>query len=177
MKTRQMTTDSMLAAMCAVLGGLALDFGNIKITIESIPIILGALLFGPLDGAAIGFVGTFVYQVLRYGFSVTTLLWMLPYVVCGLVIGFYAKKKNFSLNRLQTVLIVVLAELLVTTLNTGVLYIDSKIYGYYSAAYIFGAILTRYLVCVVKAAVIGVIMPPLITFLQQKVFYGKTRAN
>ena len=57
----------MLAAMCAVLGAVALDVGNLKITLESVPIIVGALLFGSLDGAAIGFVGTLVYQLLRYG--------------------------------------------------------------------------------------------------------------
>ena len=74
MKAKQMATDSMLAAMCAVLGAVSIDLGNLKVTLESIPIIVGALLFGPLDGAMIGFVGTFVYQVLRYGFSVTTFL-------------------------------------------------------------------------------------------------------
>ena len=83
MTTRQMAADSMLAAMCAVLGAVALDVGNLKITLESVPIIVGALLFGSLDGAAIGFVGTLVYQLLRYGVSVTTLLWILPYVVCA----------------------------------------------------------------------------------------------
>ena len=127
MTTRQMAADSMLAAMCAVLGAVALDVGNLKITLESVPIIVGALLFGSLDGAAIGFVGTLVYQLLRYGVSVTTLLWILPYVVCGLIVGLYAQKRGFSLSTKQTIIIVVIAELVVTTLNTGVMYIDSKI--------------------------------------------------
>ena len=122
-----MAADSMLAAMCAVLGAVALDVGNLKITLESVPIIVGALLFGSLDGAAIGFVGTLVYQLLRYGVSVTTLLWVLPYVVCGLIVGLYAQKRGFSLSTKQTIIIVVIAELVVTTLNTGVMYIDSKI--------------------------------------------------
>ena len=111
MTTRQMAADSMLAAMCAVLGAVALDAGNLKITLESVPIIVGALLFGSLDGAAIGFVGTLVYQLLRYGVSVTTLLWVLPYVVCGLIIGLYAQKRGFSLSTKQTIIIVVIAEL------------------------------------------------------------------
>ena len=41
MKTKQLTLDAMLAAMCAVLGYVALDMGNIKITFESLPILLG----------------------------------------------------------------------------------------------------------------------------------------
>lgn len=167
---RQMAADSMLAAMCAVLGGVALDLGNLKISLEGLPIIVGALLFGPLDGAAIGFVGSSVYQLLRYGISVTTLLWVLPHAVCGLIIGLYAKKNGFSLGTGKTVFIVVIAELAVTTLNTGVMYIDSKVYGYYSAVYIFGSIVVRYAICVGKAIVTGAIMPPLVALLRKKVF-------
>jgi len=160
-KVSRLVTNSMLAAMCAVLGAVSIDLGNIKITLESIPIILGALLFGPADGAIIGFIGTLVYQLLKYGLSVTTLLWMLPYVVCGFMVGYYAKKKNFSLSLVQTIVLVVIAELVVTTLNTGVMYIDSKIYGYYSYAYIFGATVIRYVICVGKAIVTGAVMPSL----------------
>lgn len=160
----------MLAAMCAVLGAVALDFGNLKVTLESLPIIIGAILFGPLDGAAIGFVGTFVYQLLRYGISVTTLLWILPYVVCGITVGLYAKKHGFLLSVKQTIIIVVVSEIIVTTLNTGVMYIDSRIYGYYSAVYIFGSIAVRYAICIGKALVTGAIMPPLIRLLRKKVF-------
>ena len=169
-KTRQLALNAVLAAMCAALGYLSLDFGNLKITFESVPILIGALLFGGLDGAAIGAVGTLIYQLLRYGVSVTTLLWVLPYVVCGLIIGLYAQKRGFSLSTKQTIIIVVIAELVVTTLNTGVMYIDSKIYGYYSAVYIFGSIAVRYAICVGKAIVIGALMPPLVRILRERVF-------
>ena len=77
-KTRKIALDSMLAAMCAALGYAALDFNNLKITFESLPILLGALLLGPVDGLAIGVVGTLIYQLIRYGVSATTLLWILP---------------------------------------------------------------------------------------------------
>lgn len=177
MKTKQMATDSMLAAMCAVLGALSIDIGNMKVTLESIPVIIGALLFGPVDGAIIGFVGSFVYQVLRYGLSATTLLWILPHVVLGLIVGLYAKKKGFELTKKQTVILVVLAEFAVTTLNTGVMYIDSKIYGYYSFVYIFGSVAARYIVCVCKAIIVGSVMPPLINLLNTRVFKRKVPKN
>ena len=167
---KQLSTNAMLAAMCAVLGAVSLDLGNIKITLESIPVILGALLFGPADGAIIGFVGTFVYQVLRYGFSATTLLWMLPHVVCGFIVGLYAKKKCFNLSVVQTIVITVIAGLVLTTLNTGVMYIDSKIYGYYSAVYIFGSMLIRYISGIAKFVAIGVLMPPLVNLLRSRFF-------
>lgn len=159
MNAKRMTVISMLAAMCAVLGAISIDLGNLKITLESIPVIIGAALFGPIDGALVGLVGTFVYQIIRYGFSVTTLLWMLPYCICGLIVGYYAKKKGFSLSVKQMIFIVVVAELVITTLNTGVLYIDSKIYGYYSAVYIFGTLVPRYLICIGKAVAEGALIP------------------
>ena len=118
MKTRKLALNAVLAAMCAALGALALDLNSIKITFESFPVLLGALLFGPLDGLAVGFVGTLLYQLLRYGVSVTTPLWILPYALAGLMTGCYAKRRGFSLTTGQTVGIVVAAEVLVTALNT-----------------------------------------------------------
>ena len=57
MKTRQLALDAILAAMCAVLGAVSIDLGNLKISFESLPVLLGALLFGPLDALAVGGVG------------------------------------------------------------------------------------------------------------------------
>ena len=172
-KTRQLALDAMLAAMCAVLGYLSLDLGNLKITFESVPILIGALLFGPADGAAVGFVGTLIYQLLRYGVSATTLLWILPYVLCGLLVGLYAKRRGFSLTRGQMVLVIVANELLITALNTVVLYIDSKLYGYYSAAFIFGSLALRVVICVGKALAYAFALPPLLQALRSGVRVGR----
>lgn len=162
MKTRQLTLDAMLAAMCAVLGYLSLDMGNLKLTFESLPILLGALLFGPVDGLAIGGVGTLIYQLLRYGVSATTLLWMLPYALCGLLVGLAAKKRGFALSGRAILVLVVLGELLITALNTGVLYIDSKLYGYYSPAFIFGSLGIRLVLCVGKGLAFSAVLPSLL---------------
>ena len=124
-------------------------------------ILLGALLFGPLDGLAVGFVGTLLYQLLRYGVSVTTPLWILPYALAGLVTGFYAKRRGFSLTTGQTVGIVVAAEVLVTALNTLVMYIDAKLYGYWFPGFISAMLLLRGAVCIVKAVVFGLVLPKL----------------
>ena len=158
-KIKTLSMNAMMAAMCAVLGYLSLDLGNLKVTFESLPILVSALLFGPLDGMVVGGIGTLIYQLLRYGLSITTPLWMLPYVVCGLLVGWYAKKYSFTLSGRQVMVLVILNELLITALNTGVLYVDSKIYGYYSAAFIFGSLLPRIVICIVKAAAFGLVLP------------------
>ena len=162
MKTRQLALDAILAAMCAVLGAVSIDLGNLKISFESLPVLLGALLFGPLDALAVGGVGTLIYQLLRYGVTVTTPLWMLPYMLCGALTGWYAKSRGFLLSRRQLAAAVFAASLLVFALNTAVLYADSLIFGYYSAAFIFGSLLPRLLICLAKAAAFTAVLPTLL---------------
>lgn len=167
MQTKKLTMDAMLAAMCAVLGYFSLNFGNLKFTFESLPVHIGALLFGPVDGMVVGGVGTLIYQLLQFGVTATTLLWILPYVLCGLVVGWYARRGNFSLTGRQTVAVVVLSELLITFLNTGALYIDSHIYGYYTPTFITGILGLRLVICVAKAVAYGVALPGVIKPVQQ----------
>ena len=165
--TRQLCIDAMLAALCAVLGYLAIDIISVKVTLEGIPVLIGALLFGPVDGVLIGGVGTFVYQVIRYGFTPTTPLWILPYVVYGLGMGFYAKavKFNFS-NRIASTIAIIIGEGVVTAINTLALYIDSKMFGYYSPGFITGALAIRIVICICKAIILALVIPSLVTRLK-----------
>ncbi|MBO4506082.1 MAG: folate family ECF transporter S component [Lachnospiraceae bacterium] len=163
----QLVTDAMLCAICAVLGYLAIDLTSIKITFESLPILIAALLFGPVDGITVGAVGTLIYQYLRYGFTATTFLWMLPYIVLGFIAGFYAKKKNFRINATELGVLTVICELVVTLLNTLVILIDSKIYGWYYPTLITGSLVIRLIVCIAKAIVFGVILYPLLTAIRR----------
>ena len=63
MKTRQLVLDAMLAAICFLLANMALSTGTVKVTFESVPVLIGALLFGPIDGLAIGGIGTLANPV------------------------------------------------------------------------------------------------------------------
>ncbi len=161
-RTRQLCYSAILAAMTAVLGYTAIDLGNLKVTFESLPILLGAILFGPVEGLLIGGVGTFIYQMLRYGVSATTLLWMLPYIVAGFMMGYYSKRKEFRLSAKQILIMTFACEIVITAINTVAMYIDSKIYGYYSFAYIFGSLGVRSAVCIGRAIVFGLLLPALV---------------
>lgn len=163
MKTRQLAVNALLAALCAVLGLYALDMLSIKITFESVPILIGALLFGPIDGALIGGIGTLISQLIRYGLSATTFLWMLPYIVCGFFVGVMARAKRFELKTSWVVPTVVIAELIVTAINTFALYVDANLYGYYTPELISGMLAVRIIVCVIKAIIYGVILMPVLT--------------
>lgn len=162
MTTKKLALNAILAAMCAVLGAISLDFGNLKLTFESLPVLIAALLFGPASAMAVGGIGTLLYQVLRYGVTATTALWILPYVLCGLLAGLYAKHRGFTLSGKQLAVIVFAMSIMIFVLNTLVLTIDSKIYGYYSAVFIFGSLLPRAAICLAKAAAFTAVLPMLL---------------
>ena len=83
-------------------------------------------------------------------------------VVAGGVCGLAAKKNNFSLDRKKVILLTVACELIITVMNTGVMYVDSKMYGYYFPGYITGSLLIRLVICVVKAVAFGAVLPTLV---------------
>lgn len=161
--TFQLTVDAMLAAMVALLGYVSIDATVFKITFESLPLLIGALFLGPIDGMLIGGIGTLIYQLLRYGFAYTTVLWMLPYILAGLLCGLVAKKNNFELSKVKIFIICLISEILISVLNTGVIYIDSKVNHYYYAGIILGSLLLRFGVAVGKGIVFGIILPYLLS--------------
>ncbi len=166
-KTKRLAINAILSAMCVVLSYLSIDLGNIKFSLESLPVLAGALLLGGWSGGAVGLIGTLISQLLRYGLSVTTPLWILPHVVCGIIVGIYAQKKDFRLRPGQAIGVVAAGELAVTALNTIALYVDSRIYGYYTPALITGMLVARFLLAVGRAAVFGALLPPLLDRLRK----------
>lgn len=165
--TRQMALDAVLAAICMVLGYYGPDLGNLKITFEGLPVILAGLLLGPLDGAVVGGIGTLLYQLLRYGVSATTLLWILPYVLCGLIVGWIGDRCAPEKSFWRLALTVLAGEGLIFLLNTGVIWLDSKIYGYYSFAYVFGSFFVRLGICAAKTVLYAAVLPTLLSALRK----------
>lgn len=160
--TKKLALDGMCTAMCTVLGYIAIDTGSVKVTFESLPILAGAFLFGPVDGLAIGTVGTLLYQLLRYGVSATTPLWILPYTLCGLAAGLCAQRADLSRARRALTATMVGCELLVTLCNTIALYVDSQLYGYYFPGFITGSLALRLVLCIVKALAFSAVLPRLL---------------
>ena len=83
-KTKRLALDAMLAAMFVVLSLFSINLPGMKITLDSLPILVGAALLGPLDGLAVGLIGSFLNQMITYGFTATTLLWILPPILTAL---------------------------------------------------------------------------------------------
>lgn len=164
-KTKRLTTTAMLIALYVVLSILTpIKLQNFKFTFEALPILIGALLGGPVDGLLIGGLGSFIYQLLfsGYGLTVTTPLWILPHAASGLLVGLYAKKTNYNYSMTSVVIIAIISALLVTALNTLALYVDSKVFGYYSRQLVFAAIPLKILTGVILAVLFSLILPQLL---------------
>ena len=160
-KTKRLALDAMLAAMFVVLSLFSINLPGMKM--------------GPLDGLAVGLIGSFLNQMITYGFSATTVLWILPAGLRGLLVGLYAKHHGFSMNTAQCVFITVSTALLVTALNTLFLYVDSWVYSYsYVAA--LPTLLLRIAAGVITAVLFSLLLPPLLGTLR-RLFFSDTKTE
>ena len=153
MSTRKMVTIAMLTAVYVVLNFAGtVRLGWINISVASLPVIVGAML------------GAFMGQLLTYGVTATTILWILPQAARGLLVGVYAKHCGYKFSSGQLTLALIGTALVVTALNTGAMYIDSVIYNYYSYAYVFGGLVVR---IISGAATAVFVAPPVVNLLNR----------
>lgn len=163
-----------MAAMYVGLDFLAVSVsapfgGNLKISLSGLPVIIVSIFAGPLWGAATGFVGAFTGQMITYGMSATTLLWVLPAVIRGLSMGYLFKAFEKSLKPGILTLETCISSLLVTLFNTGAMLVEQKLYGYYQSFYaIYIAIPTRVVAGIVTAVVFSLMLPTIIDTLNKQ---------
>ena len=171
MNTKKLTSLAMLIAVYCVLSILTpVKVANFKFTFEAFPILVAALLMGPAAGLMVGGIGSFIYQLFfsGYGITATTPLWILPHAFSGLIVGLYAKYKKFDLKNSEIIFISIVSALSVTLLNLLALYVDAKLYGYYSYALVFGNLIFKIITGILLAILYSSIMPKLLAFLKKK---------
>ncbi len=166
MKTRRIVADAMLIAMYFLLSNyFAVNLGGIRLTLDIIPVIVGACLFGPIDGLIIGLLGNFLFQLAGpYGISVTTVLWILPDGLRGLLVGLFLKNIT-GISEFRRITVLSLISIVATTLTTGIMYVDCLVFKYSFAAYT-PFILWRYIAGLVISVLIALVLPPLIKALE-----------
>lgn len=85
---KRMCYAALLAAMYLPLSlYAAVQVGNVRISFGSLPVVAAALLFGPVDAVIVAMVGEFFKQLLTYGVTYTTVLYLIPPALRGLVVG------------------------------------------------------------------------------------------
>ena len=162
-----------LSALCFVLSRYAsVEVGvYMKFSFAGLPILLAALLYGPVDGMLVGLIGEFFSQLLgAYGLTATTPLWIRPSVVRGLLAGVVALAMHYRMSAAATSVTVIASSLVVTALNTFVMWFDAYLYHYATAAVLSVTTLMRFVSGVITAVLFCVILIPLIKALNRNGF-------
>ena len=173
---RRLTLDAVLVAVYFALSMLAVPIGGLKLTFEHLPIIICAVAFGPVDALLVGLLGEFMNQMLTYGFTPTTLLWTLPALFRGLSMGLCARlvKKHLGVDALMEkkfpaafAAVCVISGVICSCINTFAFYVDSKMFGYYSYAMVFGVFWLRIGASAISSVVMAVAAKPVVTALRR----------
>ncbi len=164
-----------LAALYVLLNLVSIKAGNIRITFASLPVVTSALLFGPEEAMLTALLGEFCNQLLTYGLTATTVLWLIPPAVRGLVVGLAAvrawKGQRPLESRPAACYAVCFAGAVATTLsNTAALAADALIGGYYSRTVVFAQLGSRLISGLVVAGVIATVAMPLAVLLRRQGF-------
>ena len=126
---------AMLTAMMVLLKRtIAIETPYIKINFASLPIMLGAMLFGPVEGMVVGLLGELIAQITGpYGLAPTTVLYVAPAAVRGVVVGMGALWCRRTGRRMESRPVVcyavgVVGAVLTTVANTVSIWLESVMY-------------------------------------------------
>lgn len=171
---KRMCYAALLAAMYLPLSlYAAVQVGNVRISFGSLPVVIAALLFGPLDAAAVAMVGEFFKQLLTYGVTYTTALYLIPPALRGLVIGgavLLLRQRGERLEERRTLCyaVCILAAVCTTVGNTLVNWLDSVLMGYYFPGLILGDFVWRLIVGMLNAVVMSSLAISLVKVLRSR---------
>ena len=160
---KRLAVDGVLVALFFVLSLLSFEIAGIKVTFDALAVVLAAMMFGPTDAFLVGLLGAFLEQLIHFGLTPTTVLWILPPALRGVIVGLVllvVAKKCKETYAVWFFVTCILAGLFVTVGNTAVFYVDAKMFGYYSYELIFGVLTLRFFVGIGISAVTAIAALP-----------------
>ena len=174
-KIKKIVYIALFSAMFVVFGKfVSFDFTvpgvtSMKIAIKSLPLYVGAITFGSIGGALIGLIGELVIQLTGpYGFTATTLFWVIPYVIVGVICGIAFENKFVKFNGgIKYWLFIISLQVILTLLNTVAILIDSIIFGYYSFVYVYGSLIVRLMSSILVGILYCIVLPFIINAIKK----------
>ncbi len=119
----RITLDAMFVALFVVFATvLSIETPLFKLAWTSLPILLCAFLLRPADAIAVALLGSFLDQMI-YGLNAQAPLWMLPFLLLGVVSSLLAKTFCKDGRLWKMVVALVVSELVLTVFNTLSLYL------------------------------------------------------
>lgn len=174
----RMCEISMISALSYVLGRLTISVDTLKITFAAFPILLLAYISPYWGDATIAaFIASFLGQLLEYGLSITTPLWIFPVVFRALIFWVLVHKLlAYNFSKILYYCGGILIAIFVTVLNTVVMAVDALIFGYYTKVYVWGMFFVRLgggiLLMVIMLSIV-LLMAPRIEVSREKLCQGK----
>lgn len=172
---RAFCLTAIMTALYVLLAMFSIKLGTLHITLASLPVVVTAVVVGPAEAAVAALLGEFLNQMLNYGFTLTTALWLIPPAVRGLIVGMVALRaaragKYLELRPVLFYSVCVAAAVVTTVCNTAVIWLDSVLYHYYTFAYVFGSTLVRLFTGIVTAVLVTTVTIPLARILRRQWF-------
>lgn len=167
-----LTIVSVFSALYFVLSKFSIPItNNFKISFVGVVAFYSSISFPFPCAISIGIVGEFLNQLFsEYGLSPTTILWMIPplFRIIPVFLGYYLfKKHNIDLilskkpiNYVYFFLICLLGNLLITSANSLVLYLDGIIMNYPSNLTL-SIIGIRFLISILNGFISSLLVIPL----------------
>lgn len=172
--TKSMCRIAVLAALYVPLAlFVSVQIGNVRISFGSLPVVISALLFGPVESILVAAIGEFFKQLLSYGVTATTVLYLIPPALRGAIIGvavvlMWKRGVRLETRKISYYAVCICGAIFTTVGNTLVNWLDSVLYGYYSFAYVFGDFMYRGGAGILNAIAIATIALPLVTLLHRQ---------
>ena len=163
-KIYRIALDAMFLAIFVVLSLVPSE-----LSWASLAALLCAFLVGPVDVLVVVLCGSFVEQM-TYGLSFASVIWMLPWLVFGLVAGLGAYLVRRNPKPWKMIPVIVLSELLLNVANTlALLYFGYAVIDFQAGPLVvIGAFLARMPHAVVRALLSSVAMPLLLPPLKKQ---------
>ena len=150
-----------------ILGTMAISAYNIKLTFQNLPLYVGAIVLGPINGVLIGGIGSFLVQLMFYSIMPTTIIWILPHMIIGFITGFIFTKKIVDIDEIpKSWIVIILLNILLTLFNTFALYLDSVINGYFSPIVI-SELFFRLLLSIIVGVIYSLIIPMIVKVIKK----------
>lgn len=127
----KMTLLGLSLALFIVLNYASFNLQFVKFSLKGLPVIFVSVVFGPLSGMLVGGLGELINQLVSpYGITATTPLWIVPWILQGLIVGLLFKQKHVKSHPILWIITVILCCIVVTSVNTLVIWVDGLIMGY-----------------------------------------------
>ena len=173
-KIYKLAAMGILGALCIAFSCLSIKTGPLTISFASLPIYVAAFYLGAPEAIIVALLGGAADQIISYGISATTLLWLIPGVLraatASLLAYWYNKLYKKPIERCYsiTLIVCIMSSLICTFATTAVMAIDALIFNYFSWTYILSSLGMRLFSSILVAILCGVVVSPIVNILKQK---------